>query len=487
MENPFRTDDLMGLLQRFRKEHPAAPIVHEITANVTRCFIVGGFVRDLLCGKLSDDVDVEVYGVPANALEETLMRLFPGRVHLVGKAFGVFRIAAGEGYVDIAIPRRDSKQGEGHRGFVVEGDPDMRPEDAVRRRDFTVNAMLLDLKSGEIVDPAHGKTDLEANILRAVDPTSFIEDPLRVYRAIQLAARLDLTVDLATFDLMRTMVARGDLATLSPERVTDELKKLFLLADRPSIGLSLCRDLGIVEREYPELAALPATEQEPEWHPEGDVWTHTLMVVDEAAALVRRDGLIGDDALGVTLGALCHDLGKPATTQVIDGRIRSRGHEEAGAEPTETIFSRWTFSRTVKEAALAGAREHLKPVMLFLEREKGTLAPDAYVNAIRRLVRRIAPVPWRVLLAIAEADWRGSGTGERKTAPYEAGDAFRAAMRELESRDGLSPLLEGRDLIALGIKPGPRMGELLRAIEEARDRGEITTREEAMELVKRNV
>jgi tRNA nucleotidyltransferase (CCA-adding enzyme) len=208
----------------------------------------------------------------------------------------------------------------------VSGDPSLSVEEAARRRDFTINAMLFDPATGELVDPWGGRADLEARRLRAVDTATFGDDPLRALRALQLAARFELQVDEATARLCASMPLRE----LPADRVFGEIEKLLLKARRPSLGLVLAREWGMLEAIAPELVPMAATPQDPEWHPEGDVWTHTLQVVDEARALL--EGLEDDHPrqLAVMLGALCHDLGKPATTRFEEGRFRSRGHEEAG-------------------------------------------------------------------------------------------------------------------------------------------------------------
>jgi tRNA nucleotidyltransferase (CCA-adding enzyme) len=484
MKNPFAVDR-ESLRKTFLQTHAAAPLVSALAARVPNVYIVGGFVRDLLRGELSADVDLEVYGISAEDLEVLLRELFPDQVHAVGKAFGVYRIPAGQGFLDVALPRRESKTGSGHKGFSVTGDPSLSIVDAARRRDFTINAMLMDAREWTMQDPYGGQADLQSGVLRAVDPETFVEDPLRVYRAVQFVARFDLSIEPSTFELLRSMVVRGDLSTLSKERVTEEMRKLFLKSPRPSRGFEVMDELGIIDREYPELAALHGTEQEPEWHPEGDVWVHTLMVIDEAARTCRESEMHEEDRLAVMLGALCHDLGKPATTRVMEGRIRSRGHEEAGVEPARVLLARWTFSQDACNAAYAAAAEHLKPAMLWREVQKGTLTLRQYENAVRRLIQRIAPVDWRVLLAVAEADWLGRGISLQTEELVSYGKAFVDAVRALEARAELGPVVYGRDVLACGVPAGPRVGEILKEIEAARDRGDISTREEAIALLKK--
>src|SRR4029077_2918643 len=243
-----------------------------------RALIVGGWVRDRLLGRADDEttnVDVEVFGLPGGRLRTLPESL--GRVEAVGESFQVYKI----GTIDVSLPRRDSKAGRGHRGFVVEGDPEMSIEDAARRRDFTVNAISWDPLTGDYFDPFAGRADLERRLLRVVDPTTFPDDSLRVLRAAQLAARFELTLDEETRALCREI----PLDDLPSERIWSEFEKL-LFAPRPSVGLALAMDLGIVDKLFPELQALARCPQEPEWHPEGDVWVHTLQVVDEARTRV---------------------------------------------------------------------------------------------------------------------------------------------------------------------------------------------------------
>lgn len=452
-----------------------------------RAFVVGGFVRDALLGRETLDADVEVHGLPPARLEGTLERLFPGRLHTVGRSFGVFKVALEGGpELDVSIPRSDSKTGPGHKGFAVTGDPFLGIAEAARRRDFTVNAIAADPLTGAIEDPWGGIADLEAGILRAVDPRRFPDDPLRVWRAVQFVARLPLRVEPATLDLLREIVARGELATLSRERVTEEWRKLLLDGATPSAGLALAREIGALPRELPEIDAMAGCPQEPEWHPEGDVFVHTGLVLDAAVAIARRPewGFSEAERLAVALGALVHDVGKPSTTTraVRRGveRIVSPGHETEGEAPARAMLSRFTFGEEAERAALAIVKAHALPYHLHRDLERGEIEERAYVNAVRKLLKRIHPVPWRVLLAASEADWRGRGLPDA-AGPFPAGDRFaRTVAEHALDVEPARPLLLGRDVLALGVPPGPEVGRLLAEIEGARDRGEITTREEAL-------
>ena len=469
-----------------------ARLAREVASAGGRALLVGGFVRDALLGRETDDADVEVYGLPADALEALLTRSFPDRVNTVGRAFGIFRVALAPGLdLDVSLPRTESKTGTGHRGFAVHGDPSLPFEEASRRRDFTVNALACDLATGDLLDAHDGLADLAKGRLRAVDRRTFPEDPLRVWRAFQLAARLGFTLERATAKLIHDMVARGEVAELSRERVTEELRKL-LSAPRPSIGLTLALESGALGTTFPELAALAATPQDPEWHPEGNVWTHTLMVVDQAAAVVRAGTweLSGQEATHVLLGCLLHDVGKAPTTQegVKDGRTRivSPRHEVEGEALARAILDRLTFGEEAARAVLAIVRWHLAPGSLYYALERGEMEPRSYTNAVRKLLKRIHPVRWPVLLAACDGDWRGRGIDGVLTLPFDPGLRFaRAVAEDRLDVAPAAPLVQGRDVLVLGVPAGPRVGTLIRAIEDARDRGEIRTRDEALELLRR--
>lgn len=432
-------------------------------------YLVGGAVRDALLQLPLEDWDVEVFGLPAERLQEVLAA--HGRVDAVGQAFRVYKlggVAGVRGALDVSLPRRDSKAGPGHRGIAVTGDPFLSPEEAARRRDFTINALMLDPATGELLDAWGGRRDLEARLLRAVDEATFADDPLRALRGVQLAARFELRVDEATARLCGSM----PLLELPAERIFGEIEKLLLKARRPSLGLALLREWGMLEAVAPELEPLATTPQDPEWHPEGDVWTHTLQVVDEAAALLA--GLEGDRPrrLAVMLGALCHDLGKPATTRFEDGRVRSRGHEEAGLPPTEALLDRWgvhtLLGYDLRAQVLALVAQHLKPGQLYDDRERVT------DGAIRRLARKCEA---DLLYRVARADCLGRRPGRFEPVAMEW---FRERIQALDvAVRPPEPLLKGRDLLALGLQPGPRVGRILQAVYEKQLDGAVTTPEDA--------
>lgn len=427
-----------------------------------RALVVGGWVRDRLLGRTSKDLDVEVFGIPAAELGALLAAF--GTPEPVGVSFPVYKV----GTIDIGLPRRESKRGRGHRGFLVEGDPAMSIAEAASRRDFTINAISWDPLTEDYLDPYGGRDDLGRSILRAVDLRTFGDDSLRVLRAAQFAARFELTLDEET----KRLCQRIALDDLPAERIWGELEKLLLLAGRPSIGLALAREIRIIEQLFPELAALIGCQQEPEWHPEGDVWIHTLMVVDQAR--LRIDDLERPDRIAIMLGAICHDFGKPATTALLDGRIRSLNHEEAGITPTERFLDRlniWSIDgRDVRRLIIGLVAHHLKPGMLFKVRH------EIGDGAFRRLALK---VDLELLTRIAQSDCLGR-TG---TFDCSAMDWFRERARALGvEHQPPKPLLLGRHLLQLGMTPGPSVGELLKQVYERQLDGEITTTEQAIEL-----
>lgn len=431
-----------------------------------RAYVVGGWVRDRLLGLTSKDIDLEVFGLAAEPLRGTLEAL--GRVEAVGESFQVFKIAD----VDVSLPRRESKSGRGHKGFIVSGDPTMSPEEAARRRDFTINAMSWDPlgPAGELIDPYGGRQDLDARILRMVDPSAFGDDSLRVLRAVQFVARFNLTLDPATADACRTT----PLDDLPAERVWGEIEKV-LAAARPSIGFALARELGIVERLFPELHALVGCPQEPEWHPEGDVWVHTLQVIDQAR--IRVDDLPRPERLAIMLGAVCHDFGKPATTAFIDGRIRSIDHEEQGVAPASAFLDRLNVHSLdgydVRRQVLGMVAQHLKPGMWFKTRD------EVGDGAFRRLAQK---VDLELLARLAKSDCLGREPGRFNC---DAMDWFLARARTLGvEHHAPEPLLMGRHLIELGVRPGPRMGEILRTVYEQQLDGTVRSLDEAIRVAR---
>jgi tRNA nucleotidyltransferase (CCA-adding enzyme) len=428
-----------------------------------RALIVGGWVRDRLRGQPSKDIDLEVFGIVQEHVPPLLAPF--GRVEAVGQSFPVYKV----GGIDVALPRRESKSGRGHKGFEVAGDPTMTLEEAGRRRDFTVNAIAWDPLTDRYEDPFHGIADLDRRLLKAVDVTTFGDDSLRVLRAIQFAARFEFTLEENTAALCKSIA----LDDLPAERIWGEVEKLLLVAARPSIGFALALELGTVDRVLPEMRPLVGCLQEPEWHPEGDVWIHTLMVIDKAREM---NADLGRPALiAVMLGAVCHDLGKPATTALIDGRIRSLNHEEAGVAPTVSLLDRLNVHSIegfdVRTQVVGLVAHHLKPGMLHKAEQVGD-------GAFRRLAQK---VDLELLARLARADCLGR-TG---TFDCSAMDWFLERARALGvGHRPPAPLLMGRHLLDLGLKPGPAVGELLHRVYERQLDGEVRTVDEAIAVAK---
>ena len=448
----------------------ATAIARLIAAHGGRALLVGGGVRDRLLGVPSKDIDVEVFGIAPDRLKPLLETIAP--VNTVGESFTVYKVAdpgaERQGVeVDVSLPRRESKTGRGHRAFEVTGDPAMTIAEAARRRDFTVNAISWDPLTGEYLDPFDGRGDLlDRRILRAVDASTFGEDSLRVLRGVQFAPRFGLTMDGATADLCRAI----PLDDLPAERIWGEIEKLLLLAPRPSIGFALALELGVIDRLFPELTALVGCPQEPEWHPEGDVWVHTLMVIDQART--RLDGLDKPRQIAVMLGAVAHDLGKPPTTAFIDGRIRSMDHEQAGIAPASALLDRLNVHTIggydVRHQVLGMVAHHLKPHSFSKSKE------PVGDGAFRRLAQK---VDLELLARLAKSDCLG------RTGAFDCSaiDAFLDRARALGVEHAApDPLIKGRHLIDLGMVPGPLMGDVLRRIYEQQLDGRVTTLDEGL-------
>lgn len=425
-----------------------------------RALCVGGFVRDRILGRRSKDLDIEVFGIPQDALFALLRSL--GRTEPVGQAFPVYKF----GEIDVALPRRESKTGRGHKSFTVEGDHTMSFEDAARRRDFTINAIAWDPLTDEYLDPFDGRADLDHRLLRVVDRRTFADDSLRVLRAVQFAARFELSVDPETARIC-SAIALDDLPA---ERIWGEFEKLLLIAERPSRGFALARELGVIRQILPEMAPLYDCPQDPEWHPEGSVWIHTLMVIDQARRL-NRD-LDRPRLAAVMLGAVCHDLGKPATTQTIDGRIKSPNHEAMGVGPATRVLDRLNINSIdgfdVRKQVLGIVAEHLRPMAFFKARH--TITDGAF----RRLAQK---VDLELLVRFSRADCTGR-TGSFDCSGIEW--FFEHAKSLGVEHKPPAPLLLGRHLIELGVKPGPNMGEILKLVYEAQLDGVVMTLDDAI-------
>jgi len=422
--------------KRESEETAARRVAERVRAAGGRALLVGGCVRDRLQGVASKDIDIECFGIAPEALEATLARAF--EINRVGISFGVLKLG---GYdIDVALPRRETKLGLGHRAFETACDPTLSLEEASARRDFTINAIYQDPLTGEILDPWNGRRDLAAHVLRHVSP-HFAEDPLRVLRGMQFVARFDLVPASETVAVCRGMTPEG----LPPERLYEEWAKLLVKGKAISKGLGFLRETGWV-RYYPELARLIGCAQAPEWHPEGDVWNHTCCCLDAFAA-ARPDPADPAEEIVVGLAVLCHDFGKPLCSRYdpVKRRIRSLGHDEAGVAPTLSFLRRLTNEERLLKEVPPLVQHHMRPFAMWKDR-----CSD---SAIRRLAAKVVRIDR--LLRVADS------------AP--------------------KPLVLGRDLIALGLKPGPAFGPILQRLFDAQLDGAFFTREEGVAYLRREV
>ena len=427
-------------------------IAQLLTTKGGRPLLVGGCVRDGILGIEKKDFDMEVYGLSIDDIRDALANEFD--LDFVGMAFVVLKVHHFD--IDISLPRVENKTNSGHKGFDVAFVPNLSYADAASRRDFTINAIMRDPLTGEIIDPWHGQDDLRKGIIRHVS-SHFTEDPLRVLRAMQFAARFDFEVATETIQLCATL----SQDELPRERLATEWEKLLLKGHTPSRGLRFLRDCTWI-RYYPELVALIGCKQDPIWHPEGDVWEHTLRVLDAAATLRKHDEL---DNLLLMLAALCHDFGKPAVSEVdYRGRIISHGHEMAGLAPTQSFIAR-IWSRLDLNAVIPLVEKHMQPLMFVANN-----VPD---KTYRRLALEVKSL--ELLADLAEADVLGASfPGEEREHRLQPIEVFRERARSLNvSTIAPKPIVLGRHLLERGFQPGPQLKPILSQCFEAQLNGDF--------------
>ena len=413
----------------------AERIAKEVNNAGGRTFYVGGFVRDKLLGIDNKDVDIEVHGIKPDALYRILEKV--GDPITFGKSFGVFALRKEN--LDIAMPRREHATGRGHRDFEIDVDPFIGTEGAARRRDFTINSIMQDVLTGEIVDHFNGREDLANKVIRHIDPETFIEDPLRVLRGAQFASRFNFTIAPDTIELCRGI----DLSTLSKERVEEELKKALLKADKPSIFFEELRKMDQLHTWFPELELLINLEQDPIYHPEGDVWTHTMEVLDRAASM--RDK--ASDPYNFMLLALTHDLGKAVTTAEKNGRIHAYEHEIKGMPLVESFIKRLTNERDVISYLKNMVPLHMRPNV-------SAYSKPGIKSTNRMFDEATAPED---LIWFAAADRPVfSGSDE-----FSGDSEFLFGRLRVFEETMAKPHVTGRDLIDAGIKPGDDFTEIL--------------------------
>ncbi len=427
------------------------------TPALKQAFLVGGCVRDGLAGLPVHDFDIEVFGVGYEELAAALRRW--GRTDLVGRSFGVVKLTSGDGgSYDFSIPRRDSKVAPGHKGFEISFDPSITPQDAASRRDFTVNALMFDPRRGEVLDFFGGREDWKNRRLRHTSG-AFVEDPLRVLRGMQFAARFDLEIAPETAALCRSI--RSGYGELAVERVREEWFKWAQKSTVPSRGLHWLVATGWVEH-FPEIQALLGTPQDPEWHPEGDVFTHTCHCLD---ALVTLPAWLAADAelrTVFSLAVLAHDFAKPQTTQEVERegrrRIVSPGHEEAGGPLAEQFLQRINAPNVIRERVVPLVTNHLAHLQAVTDR------------SVRRLAKRLEPATIGELIVVVTADQFGRPPRPREVSENVRGLQARAGALQLQAC-APQPILMGRHLIELGLAPGRDMGAIVAAAFEAQLEG----------------
>ncbi len=413
----------------------AKEIASRISEHSGTCYFVGGYVRDKLMGINTKDIDMEVHGILPETLEKILDE-FGTRIE-TGKSFGVYNLC---GYdIDIAMPRKEECTGRGHRDFKVDVNPFLGTEKAAIRRDFTINAIMENVLTGEIIDHFGGRKDIENKVIRHINSNTFIEDPLRVLRGAQFASRFQFSVAPETIELCKSM----DLRTLASERIFEEMKKALLKAEKPSVFFEVLREMDALDIWFCELAELIGVEQNKQHHQEGDAWNHTMMVLDECAT--RRNS--PENPLGLMLSAICHDFGKAVCTKKIDGIIRALGHETEGLSLVEKFLKRITSDKKLIKYVLNMTALHMRPNMLY--------AQKSGIKATNKLFdESVAPFD---LIHLAMSDNLGK-------IPCEAGEdteKFLLERLDIYNEYMARDYVTGKDLIDMGIKEGEKFREIL--------------------------
>lgn len=416
-------------------------LVHAVSSAGGKAYVVGGFVRDAILGKDNKDIDFEIHGLDASTIEKLLLELSGSPALKKGSSFGVYGI---KGYdFDIAMPRKEHCVGSKHTDFAVSVDPSMGAEEASRRRDFTINALMYDVEADEIVDCHNGCNDLANKTIRHVCDDTYIEDALRVFRAAQFAARFGFNIASDTIALSRSI--SGKLPALSGERVEAEMRKALIKSENPSVFFRMLGEMDALDYWFPELSALIETQQAPEFHPEGNVFEHTMLVIDQAAKVRDRS----DDPYAFMLTALCHDFGKAKTTFFNEKKQRlvSYGHETAAKPSIDSFMDRLRLPNAVRAYVQNLTLLHMQPNM-YVDND----ATDYAFNNMFDKTKHAED-----LLLLARCDHFGRGV-PLDYARYECKLSARLAKyRELMEL----PEATADDFMKLGVKPSPLLGEML--------------------------
>ncbi len=428
-------------------------ILEEILTDLQKIgstpILVGGSVRDHFLNIPVKDYDVEIFGIDCFETIEKCLQKY-GSVKLVGKSFGVLTLSVDEYDFDFALPRTEKKVGNTHQDFEITTNAKLSFKEAALRRDFTINAIGYDFSQKEFLDPFDGIKDLKNKTIKHINDKTFIEDSLRVYRAVGFASRFNFKLEEKTKELCKQIVLSNELEYLPKERIYEEFKKLFLKSSKPSIAFELMRELGIL-KYFSELEVLINCIQDKEYHPEGDVWIHTMMCIDEMARILKEENIEDEyRKLYLFYGILCHDFGKPFCTQEINGKITSHKHESLGIEPTISFLSKLTNEKKFIEIVCTLVKNHLAPFQLYLA--------ESSLKAIKRLSLK---VNIEDLCLVCLADCLGRTILDKDKCPKATSWLLEKAKELNIENKAIEPLIQGRDLIALGFKPSKEFKEIL--------------------------
>lgn len=452
MRNIQAVDWKFILTKLIKANEPLLSVIDAIHKQGGYVFLVGGAVRDLLLGLPIKDLDIEVHGLSLDALSQVLSEF--GVVNKVGKSFGVLRLSNLD--IDWSIPRTDASG----RKPEVKLDPHMPLEKAFERRDLTINSMGIDLHNFKLIDPFGGLKDLEQGVLRPTNEEFFKEDPLRLFRVMQFISRFEMQPTESLNNICKTM----PFNMVSRERIEEEFKKMLLKSEKPSLGIRWLDSIGRLEEVLPELYKTKGVPQNPEWHPEGDVFEHSLQALDQAAQLSYENER---ERYVILLAALVHDLGKITTTKYIDGKWRSIGHAQAGQPLIHDMLRRVTGNKEIIKTVLRLCKYHIEPYMF--------ASSDTKAGAYKRLAAKLAPLTnISQLIKLCIADKRGRQGAQKQDLTQLLGltDTFLNRAKEY----GVlyhpeKPILTGSDIKDI-VTPGPCMGELLyRAYQWQMDNG----------------
>lgn len=398
-------------------------------------YYVGGYIRDVIKGDENFDIDIEIHGIDKETLEKILSSF--GNVNITGKSFGVYKINHYD--IDIALPRKEISTGIGHRDFYIEIDPFIGVKNAAKRRDFTINSIMQNILTDEIIDNYNGINDIKNKTIRHVEKNSFAEDPLRVFRAAQFASRFEYKIAGETIKLCKTI----DTKSLSKERIYEETNKALTKSNYPSKYFNSLSDMNQLDFWYNEIEKLKYIEQNPVYHKEGNVYNHTMLVLDKASFYKEKV----NNKLFFMYSALCHDLGKINSTQIIDGKIHSYKHELTGIEVCDKFLKRITNNKKLIKYVKNMIENHMKPNMYANDNSKISSSNKLFYDSI-------APLD---LIYLALSDHFGRITEEEIISPenylFERYELYKQYMK----RD----YVKGDDLIKLGIKPSKVFSELI--------------------------